>query len=448
MHYDRGRAVVKRGAICIHINTFFAVVMKACVLAALAWVAVLGSRQAFHDTTVAHAGSTDIQPPAIHARSFSRRGVETALARREKVAKDAADEELLGLPRLVRDPNDENGVTIVTCYFDLSSFRSNDTKKHSHSTYVTWSAATLETPSPMVIYTDRPHLFAPLRTKVDSSLTRIVAMNFTDLPYVREHFSRINTVFSRDDKRYGGANLPAFYALWYNKIQLIKMAIEANVFRTPRFLWLDIGSRRYERGPATGKPIIPYAPAQAVWRSEVFPAPRMRTSLGSVTGDNLERVTMFAVPGNPLPCYTSGKGGMLLLEARSGAPMENRNLTRYSDATIVPNINVFMVGGFFGGTKAALLRLESVHARELRRYLSEDRDSYRLDDQHFVASLACVYPSLIEVVMPPDMPVGPRRWFFCGFFSRRVSPVVIDQLTCFPDAALRFFSGYGEDVVL
>ena len=131
-----------------------------------------------------------------------------------------------------------DGVTVVSAYYPIPS-------KHEVSTYVDWiKGFWLTTKCNLVFYTDSGlvHLFEDMFS-VREGATRVVGLDFQSLSAFTEISPNAWVETARLDTEHGHS--PELYALWYEKKEFVRRAIEMNPFKSCKFVWCDAGIGRY-----------------------------------------------------------------------------------------------------------------------------------------------------------------------------------------------------------
>jgi hypothetical protein len=127
--------------------------------------------------------------------------------------------------------------TIVTAYFKLPL------AKASHDTYVQWMQNMLAIDNPMVIFCDAesvPLITSFRATKTEK--TRIIPTTFSEF-YTYRYAATYNAHYQMDAEQRVGHN-PYLYAIWGEKSNFLKRAIELDPFHSDYFVWVDIGCFR------------------------------------------------------------------------------------------------------------------------------------------------------------------------------------------------------------
>ena len=129
-------------------------------------------------------------------------------------------------------------VTVVSAYYPMKS-------KFSISDYMKWLDFWKEQPCNLVFFTSLE--FVPLIENLRKNFkekTKIIGLEFGDL----EAFQKYRKEFwikekEKDFEEYHNHEL---YAIWYEKKEFVKKAIELNPFSTNKFVWCDAGICRMD----------------------------------------------------------------------------------------------------------------------------------------------------------------------------------------------------------
>jgi len=279
----------------------------------------------------------------------------------------------------------QTDTTLVTAYFDLSQY--NVSAKHGSSTFYEWAEGVLSLNSKMVIFTDTLVTYKLRHQHAPDSPTRIVYIDFRNLTTVKKFLPRMEKVYARDVHRRIIACW--LYAVYYAKLEFMERAIKLNPFRTSKFLYLDIGSMRSEAMRAT-------------FRGRVFPSVTREPLLG-----HNDKVTFFSVGGEQYgqhlyPCPAIN--WRLSTDLRSRVPKTNNPspqiLELFKHPANLSDPPVFIVGGFFGGSAANILRLHKLFYSRVDLYLAREQSAYNLADQAIFVDIACTNPDLVQVIRP------------------------------------------------
>lgn len=125
-------------------------------------------------------------------------------------------------------------VTVVSAYYPMKS-------KHTIQEYIVWMQVWNELPCNLVFFTP-PELVEDFKELRGNHPTKIIGMPFNEL----EAFKRYGTdlwisQYNMDHERY---HTPELYAIWYEKKEFVKKAIDLNPFGTSKFVWCDAGACR------------------------------------------------------------------------------------------------------------------------------------------------------------------------------------------------------------
>lgn len=124
-------------------------------------------------------------------------------------------------------------VTIVSAYFPMDS-------KFSETNYLEWIQFWNTVDCNLVFFTTKE--FAPIIEKLRSDKkekTKIITMELVDLVAFQKYGSDFWIHQKQlDHEQY---HTPSLYAIWYEKKEFVRKAIEANYFNSEKFVWCDAG---------------------------------------------------------------------------------------------------------------------------------------------------------------------------------------------------------------
>lgn len=151
--------------------------------------------------------------------------------------------------------------------------------------------------------------------------------------------------------------------------------------------------------------------------------------INSAKGRNSDDfITMFNVPTSASYVRCKTLNWFTSAKAKKINPANFDLTSTYTSIRSFPNVDKFMVGGFFGGRKSTLLKFEDIYMQELFRFFKSDRKSYKLDDQYHMQAVACLYPELVQVIFADG--VVPNEWFYyTRYFSVNEPDVHYEQDT-------------------
>lgn len=124
-------------------------------------------------------------------------------------------------------------VTVVSAYFPMKS-------KFSESDYLQWIQFWSEVECNLVFFTTKE--FSPIIEKIRETYlekTKIIIMELNDLVAFKKYGSEFwiqQKVL--DHEHY---HSPSLYAIWYEKKEFVRKAIESDYFNTNKFVWCDAG---------------------------------------------------------------------------------------------------------------------------------------------------------------------------------------------------------------
>ena len=245
-----------------------------------------------------------------------------------------------------RRPLRDDGVTIVTAYYQLSG-------KRPHSVYLEWIRNMASIPCHWHVFVgdeETRTLILDLRRWAESR-TYVELLPFDQL-----EMSRVD--WSEQRKLDSEAHSSDLYIVWNQKAHFVRRAIERNHFASSYFFWVDIGCVRDEAHRRLDFPLYERVKA---W-------PR-------------DRITYLLFPGQP-------DDGVL---APCGLP------TLYAGKS---RVIVRIVGGEFGGHIDAWSRYLPAYYSLLDKFLEEGWFAGK--DQHVMHSLALLRPELIHGVKVDD----------------------------------------------
>jgi len=131
-----------------------------------------------------------------------------------------------------------DGVTVVTAYYPIPS-------KQDVKTYVDWIRQFWMTNTcNLVFFTDPKivHLFEGLLSPRKGSM-RVIGLEFNSLSAFTDVSPNVWMETQALDTEKG--HTPELYALWYEKKEFVRRAIELNPFHSCKFVWCDAGIGRY-----------------------------------------------------------------------------------------------------------------------------------------------------------------------------------------------------------
>lgn len=152
-----------------------------------------------------------------------------------------------------------DSVTVVTAYYPIKS-------KHDVKAYIEWIRGFWTVNScNLVFYTD-PKIVSIMEDLLSSrkGRTRVIGLEFHDLSAFQDVSPAAWIETARLDKEAG--HTPELYALWYEKKEFVRRAIQMNPFQSCKFVWCDAGIGRYPEW---------YSLLQEFPRREMIPRGRM-----------------------------------------------------------------------------------------------------------------------------------------------------------------------------
>ena len=129
-------------------------------------------------------------------------------------------------------------VTVVTAYYPMKS-------KFSINNYIKWLEFWKTQPCKLVFFTCPE--FVPLIENLRqnfSEKTKVISLEFDKLEAFQKYGK--NFWISQKEKDFEEYHTHELYAIWYEKKEFVKKAIELNPFQTNKFVWCDAGICRNE----------------------------------------------------------------------------------------------------------------------------------------------------------------------------------------------------------
>jgi hypothetical protein len=127
----------------------------------------------------------------------------------------------------------DTNITVVSAYYPMKS-------KHSITEYKEWISNLLGNVSfNLVFFTNKEYTPFIKDIRKNFSNTKIITLEFEEL----EVFKKYPLSFWKGQKRidHEESHTPELYAIWYEKKEFIKKAIEMNPFNSEKFVWTDAG---------------------------------------------------------------------------------------------------------------------------------------------------------------------------------------------------------------
>jgi len=249
----------------------------------------------------------------------------------------------------------------------------------------------------MVFITNDLRMATIRYASADPALSFIIFANLTELDTYRDFYHRIAYLrtpeVSGKSRHYlsrGGP--PALFVIWNGKPEMVRRAIYLDPFKTPKFMWVDVGCLRL----GLDRRIDPRNYMRTNW-----PAPH-RVPHIAPNG----RVVIQSIGGyNDAPCR-----GMRWMRGENTTELFAYNataLSAYSNITELHTVFHFIMGAWFAGDRGPLLAFEAEYARAMRWYFfSHDRPNGTMEDQYVMLGVACTRPDLLEVLRPTDGTFG------------------------------------------
>jgi hypothetical protein len=257
-------------------------------------------------------------------------------------------------------------VTVVTAYYPVKS-------KHKVDKYLEWIRQFWPAvPCNLVFFTD-PHLVKPVESLLEGrkGQTIVAGVPFQELNAFHAMSPAIWQLTGlKDPER--EIHTPELYALWYEKKEFVRRAIQMNPFGSEFFVWCDAGICRY-------KEYIPYL--------NNFPV--------------VER----------LP-----RGKMLVLQV---SPFQDEDKAPKGDGICGDFLRRNAVGGgILASDQAGWTAWSAAYDAMFMRYWVAGR--FVGKDQSIIASVALEQPDLFQLVSPPDGVPGLLKWFYLLFYLSKV----------------------------
>lgn len=243
----------------------------------------------------------------------------------------------------------EEPATIVSAFYTMDS-------KFPSSQYLRWIETFLSNiPCHLVFFTDKDllPLFTQMRQSHSSTTVFIALPREEWTAYTK--FGKSFWEQQRQIDREASIHSSDLYAIWYEKMEFVRRAIDMNPFGHRRFIWCDAGAFRYNE----------WIPSLQTFGSQ---------GIASVVPD--------------------GKITLLQVEPFVDEDLEDFTMDRIGKFDTVNRIG----GGIQGGTIDAWTKWIPLYNAKLEERLT--RGMFVGKDQTILASLVLQYPSLVHMVYP------------------------------------------------
>lgn len=149
--------------------------------------------------------------------------------------------------------NNTEGLTLVTAYFNLGTFKKGPIIKFSTETYYEWMKNYGYINNTVILYTDLPDLglqFKAVRSKFPKNMTLVFIVQQTDF-WAFQIQPNIYKIFKQDGypQYYPNTVFPGYSSAMHVKYDVIDKAIREGLVKTKHLAWIDIG---YFRGEQEG----------------------------------------------------------------------------------------------------------------------------------------------------------------------------------------------------
>jgi hypothetical protein len=256
--------------------------------------------------------------------------------------------------------------TVVTAYYPVKS-------KHTVDKYLEWIRQFWPVvPCNLVFFTD-PNLVKPVQQILEGRPggTVVAGVPFQELTAFQALSPAIwQLTAAKDPER--EIHTPELYALWYEKKEFVRRAIEMNPFGSEVFVWCDAGICRHKEysAPLRNFPLAPLVPRgkMLVLQVDPFQSSDWAPKEDGIPGEFLRRNSV---------------GGGILASDRVG-------WSKWSAAYDTMFMRYWSAGRFVG------------------------------KDQNIMASMILENKGLHEVVAAPDDFPQPLKWFYLLFYLGNV----------------------------
>lgn len=251
--------------------------------------------------------------------------------------------------------------TIVTCYYRFPS-------KHSYHDYDTWMTNFLTTvDTPIVIYCDHDWVdrLRDLRKGFEHK-THIIPLTWDGMRCGSDNMMQYwKKDLERDhEKSYHNQLL---YVLWNEKSEMVKRVIDVNPFGTDFFCWCDIGCFRTRDNIETFKH----------WPARSFLESAVKDKMYVLNIEPFEKEDYNVLP--------NGLSQTFQYKQRIG-------------------------GTIFLGSATVWTEWHRLYYDTMDKYMQEDYFAGK--DQNIMASVAVMYPNIVQMVTPTRAPYDGDPWFY------------------------------------
>jgi hypothetical protein len=152
----------------------------------------------------------------------------------------------------------QNQVTIVTAFFDINRETKGDGRKISE--YKEWIQKTLQLNCNLYVVTEEKFKDFFMENRPKQYPMEIKIMEFKDSYYYR-YYDKMKEILEDDyyknkvkDPNRVECVLPEYNIIQYSKFHYLKLAIQANPFKSDYFFWMDAGCSRFFSDVDISKP--------------------------------------------------------------------------------------------------------------------------------------------------------------------------------------------------
>jgi hypothetical protein len=252
--------------------------------------------------------------------------------------------------------------TVVTAYYPIKS-------KHTVDKYLEWIRQFWPVvPCNLIFFTD-PNLVASVKDllKDRKGNTLVVGVPFPELSAFQELSPAIWQLTHKKDPE-ADIHTPELYALWYEKKEFVRRAIELNPFQSDYFVWCDAGICRYK---------------EYIHHLRNFPAPTL-------------------IP----------RGKMLVLQIN---PFEGPDVALKEDGIPGDFLRRNQVGGgILASDRVGWSKWSAAYDTMFMRYWSAGR--FVGKDQSIMASMILENPALHQLIEIPAHFPEALKWFYLLFY--------------------------------
>ena len=266
----------------------------------------------------------------------------------------------------------KSAVTVVTAYYPIPS-------KFEPQTYLTWIQQFWPSAAACVVFFTVPNMVRGLERllekKINGGTAKVVGLPLEEFDAYRRINPLLWKMAEEKDPEEGVLHSAELYAVWFEKKEFVRRAIELNPFGSERFVWCDAGILRNPR----------WAPAVC----EMFPLDA-----------HIPRGRMLVLEIDPFKDadYVRGADGIY------GVGFEKRSTVG---------------GGILASDVEGWRRWGAAYDRMFMKYVLAGR--FFGKDQNIMASMILEDPGLaVRIRGPPFLP-GVDAWFYLLLFLSGVA---------------------------